>query len=163
VITVTVNIPREKFAALSAKLKDMTGADGPLDAVGKFVASDGMFRVFSSHGEGTWAAVLRGGDPLDDTGVLKGGFVYAMGSDGRSVVVTNEGREKMIQHVQNEGKTIHAVNLPYLHFKVGDRWVKKVQVVIPARRFFVWLAELRQSAVEVAKAKLLEETVGAFQ
>lgn len=154
--TVTVNVPAETFAALCGVFSNLDSEDGPLDAVGKFVTSNGMFRVFASHGEGTWEDVLRGGDPLDATGALKGGFVYAMGPDGRSVIVTNEGREKMIQAVQNFGATIRAVNVPHLTFRIGDQWVSKKQVTIPARLIFVWFSMLRDFVVEVAKTNILE-------
>lgn len=159
---VALKVPTEKFATLRANLQNMGQADGPLDLVGKYVATNGMFTVFSSHGEGTWKEVLRGGDPLDDEGELKRGFVYAMGSDGKSVVITNTGREEMIQWVENFGLTIFAKAGPFLRFKIGDQWVSKKSVTIPARAFFVWLAGLRASTVQVAKDALLVSVQAAL-
>src|SRR5450830_673467 len=135
---VEVRIPEEKFAALRESFQNLAETDGPLDAVGQFVKTTGMPAVFASHGEGTWKDVLRGGNPLDDKGLLKGGFVYAFGYDRKSIVIENEGRSKMIQWVQHNGMTIHAKNVPYLHFQINGWWVKKKQVTIPARPIFNW-------------------------
>jgi hypothetical protein len=152
---VEVKIPAETLAAL--RDMNLAEADGPLYAVGNYVISNGMFAVFASHGEGTWRDVLRGGDPLDDTGALKGGFTYATGSDGKSIVIENVGRPKMIQWVQHNGMTIHAKEKGFpMRFRIGDRWVSKYQVTIPARQIFYWFQNLMNGAVEVAKTTIFE-------
>lgn len=154
--TVTVKLPLEKLAIVRERYQNLAYADGPLDAVGQYVAGPGMSAVFGSAGYGSWAAVLRGGAPLVDTGALAGGFVSSMGSDGRSVLIENTGRSKMIQWVQNFGMTIHAVNVKYLRFRIGDQWVSKAQVTIPARAFFIWFQELRDQAVAIATDRLTQ-------
>jgi len=153
---VEVRIPEEKFAALRESFQNLAETDGPLDAVGQFVKTTGMPAVFASHGEGTWKDVLRGGNPLDDKGLLKGGFVYAFGSDRKSIVIENEGRSKMFQCVQHNGMTIHAKEKGFpMRFRIGDQWVSKYQVTIPARPIFNWFQSLRDAVIGVAKDRLL--------
>jgi hypothetical protein len=153
--TVTVNLPTEKFAAMQAQLANLAQPDGPLDAVGSYVSSIGMPGYFRAGGDG-WAPVLRGGTPLIDTGALVSGFVYEMGGDGKSVVITNTGREPMVQEVLNFGAEIHATNAPYLTFKIGDSFVRKKQVTIPARPFWLWFSDLITASVQIAQQRLLE-------
>ena len=153
--TVAVNLPTEKFAAMRAQLANLAQPDGPLDAVGSYVSSIGMPGYFRAGGDG-WAPVLRGGTPLIDTGALVSGFVYEMGSDGKSVVITNTGREPMVQGVLNFGAEIHATNAPYLTFKIGDAWVKKKSVSIPARPFWLWFSDLVSQSVQIAQQRILE-------
>jgi hypothetical protein len=153
--TVAVNLPTEKFAAMQAQLANLAQPDGPLDAVGSYVSSIGMPGYFRAGGDG-WAPVKRGGTPLIDTTALVSGFIYDMGSDGKSVVITNTGREPMVQEVLNFGAEIHATNAPYLTFKIGDSWVKKKSVTIPARQFWLWFSDLVTQSVAIAQQRLLE-------
>ena len=153
--TVAVNLPTEEFAAMQAQLANLAQPDGPLDAVGSYVSSIGMPGYFRAVGDG-WAPVVRGGTPLIDTGALVSGFVYEMGSDGKSVVITNTGREPMVQEVLNFGAEIHATSAPYLTFKIGDAWVKKKSVTIPARPFWLWFGDLITQSVQIAQQRLLE-------
>jgi hypothetical protein len=153
--TVAVNLPTEKFAAMQAQLANLGQPDGPLDAVGSYVSSIGMPGYFRAGGDG-WAPVLRGGAPLIDTGALVSGFVYEMGSDGKSVVITNTGREPMVQEVLNFGAVIKAQTAPYLKFQIGDKWVSKKQVTIPARPFWLWFSDLITQSVQIAQQRLLE-------
>lgn len=39
-------------------------------------------------------------------------------------------------YVHEYGMTIHAKSKPYLHFKIGDTWIKTKQVHIRQKRFF---------------------------
>jgi hypothetical protein len=153
--TVAVNRPTEKFAAVQAQIANLAGPDGPLDAVGSYVSSIGMPGYFRAGGDG-WAPVLRGGTPLIDTGALVSGFVYEMGGDGKSVVITNTGREPMVQEVLNFGAVIEAKTAPYLTFKIGDSFVRKKQVTIPARPFWLWFSDLITASVQIAQQRLLE-------
>jgi hypothetical protein len=153
--TVAVNLPTEKFAAMQAQLANLAQPDGPLDAVGSYVSSIGMPGYFRAGGDG-WAPVKRGGTPLIDTTALVSGFIYDMGSDGKSVVITNTGREPMVQEVLNFGAEIHATNAPYLTFKIGDAWVKKKSVTIPARPFWLWFSDLITQSVQIAQQRILE-------
>ena len=161
--TIEVKLPLEKIAAMRESFDNLAGSDGPLEAVGEHIVGEWMPGLFGSSGFGTWDAVLRGGMPLDETGLLKGGFVYSMGMDQKSVIVSNEGREEMIQWVQNYGLTIHAVNGPYLKFKIGDQWVQKAEVTIPARPFFVFLDDLKDECIEVARENLVGTAKELFQ
>ena len=152
--TIEAKIPTRALTALVDKMSDLAGENGPLVAVGEHIVHDWMPSMFSTSGHGTWDPVLRGGLPLNLTGQLAGGFAYSMGTDQHSVFVTNHGREEEIQGVHNFGATISAVNVPFLTFKVGDRWVKKKSVDIPARPIFVFLPELRDECIHVAQENL---------
>jgi phage gpG-like protein len=44
--------------------------------------------------------------------------------------------EAVYAAIHQFGGVIKAKNVPYLRFKVGDRWASKKQVTIPARPFF---------------------------
>ena len=162
--TVTVTLPTEKFAAVRAQLANLTGPDGPLDAVGSYVSSIGMPGYFRAGGDG-WAPIVGGGTPLitcaphdDSAGALVSGFVYEMGSDGKSVVITNTGREPMVQSVLNFGAEIHAQAAPYLTFQIRGQgpWIKKKSVTIPARPFWLWFSDLITASVQIAQQRLLE-------
>ena len=154
-ITVTLNVPTEKLALVQSKVQKLTDPDGPLAAVGEYVCSIGMPGFFRAGGNG-WAAVLRGGTPLIDEGELVAGFGHEMGSDGKSIIITNTGRPSYVQSVLHSGKTITATNAPYLKFKIGDEWVMKKSVTIPARPFWLWFQELQDNAVEIATQRMFE-------
>jgi phage gpG-like protein len=160
VITVAVKIPRATFDALKSKIRNPVE---PLEAVGQYVCKTGMPAAFAAGGYGTWPSVLREGRPLIDTGALMGGFVSSMGADGRSVVITNTGRPKMIQGVHQFGATIRAKNVPFLRFRIGEQWVSKKQVTIPPRSFFVWFDALRMHVIALAKQRLLESLVAVLR
>ena len=155
--TVNVTLPTEKFAALQAQLANLTQPDGPLDAVGSYVSSIGMPAYFRAGGDG-WAPIVGGGTPLINTGALVSGFIYEMGSDGKSVVITNTGREPMVQEVLNFGAEINVQTAPYLTFQIRGQgpWVRKKKVIIPARPFWLWFSDLVTASVQIAQQRLLE-------
>lgn len=75
-----------------------------------------------------WKPVKRGGQPLVDSGRLRRSFSYRVERDGL-VVGTNVNYAA----VHQGGALIRAKNHPYLRFRVGNQWVRKRQVTIPAR------------------------------
>jgi phage gpG-like protein len=98
----------------------------------------------SSDPEGNlWAPVHRGGKPLSDTGAFQASFAMLVSSSGFAI----ESRFPWA-HVHNEGATIRAKSSGSygaggtyssssgrLTFRIGERWVSKYQVTIPARPF----------------------------
>lgn len=111
-------------------------ADNPakfLDPIGALLRSSTQLRFNDSTGpDGSpWAAVLRGGKPLRDTGVhLMNAVNHRV--EGNSVLV---GVPPPWATVHQFGATITAKNAKALRFKIGDRWVTKKSVTIPARPF----------------------------
>lgn len=104
-----------------------------LESIGAAVANSTKLRFNDGRApDGTpWAAVLRGGRPLRDTGVhLMNAVTYRV--EGSTVLV---GVPPAWASVHQFGATIRAKNVPYLRFKVGNRWARKKQVTIPARPF----------------------------
>lgn len=120
----TLTIPTAKFASMRGVLADTTG---PLEQVGHYVVNKWMPALFKSAGQGTWAAVLRGGSPLWDTGLLARGFNWSLGVDRRSVVIGNPMKYARLQHsggtVSPKGGKFLAVPLTTL--TVTERRSKK--------------------------------------
>jgi len=104
-----------------------------LDPIGGGLVQSTKLRMRESRSpEGAaWAPVLRGGQPLIDTGVhLMNAVSHQV--QGNSVVV---GVPYAWAAVHQFGKTITAKRAPYLTFRVGKRWARKKQVRVPARPF----------------------------
>jgi len=78
-----------------------------------------------------WDSVRRGGQPLRDSGRLARSITPDADADGVTL-----GTNVLYAPVHQFGATIRAKNHPFLTFKVGERWVKKKAVEIPARPFF---------------------------
>lgn len=76
-----------------------------------------------------WKDVLRGGQPLRNTGLLSRSFISRVDDDGLAV-----GTNKKYAPTHQFGATIHAKNHPFLRFRVGDRWASKQSVTIDARK-----------------------------
>lgn len=84
-----------------------------------------------------WRPVLRGGQPLSDRRLLRDSFTYSA-SDDRVVVGSNRrvswrGSTFSLAAIHQRGATVRARHAPYLVFRIGDRWVRKTEVEIPAR------------------------------
>ena len=92
-----------------------------------------VMQNFDAGGRPAWAGLkYRTGKPLSDTGSLRGSISEEY-DNNHAVVGTNDVRAKIHQF----GGTIKARNHPYLTFKVGDVWVRKKEVTIPARPFLM--------------------------
>lgn len=117
----------ERIAALMEKPATF------LEPIGALLGSSTKLRFNDSSGpDGTpWAAVLRGGKPLRDTGThLMNAVNYRV--EGSSVLV---GVPPAWASVHQFGATITAKSAKALRFKIGGRWVTKKSVTIPARPF----------------------------
>ena len=79
-----------------------------------------------------WAPSIRaeneGGKTLQDRGHLRDSYTYQASSDQVEV-----GSNMIYAAIHHEGGEIRAKNGGNLRFKVGDRWVQKPKVEIPAR------------------------------
>lgn len=76
-----------------------------------------------------WKEVLRGGQPLRNTGLLSRSFTASVKDDGLVI-----GTRLKYAPLHQFGGTIKAKDHPFLRFKVGDRWASKREVIIPARK-----------------------------
>lgn len=113
------------------------------------------FRTSIAPDGSKWAGIThRPGKPLLLTGSLMNSFkcVY---TDNIAIVGTSDIRARLHQY----GGVIKAKNKPYLHFKIGDDWVKVKQVKIKARPFVGFTQEQIERYHEMA-TKYLEKSLG---
>ncbi|MFC0309465.1 phage virion morphogenesis protein [Gallibacterium trehalosifermentans] len=90
-------------------------------------------RNFAAGGRPKWLGLkARQGKPLIDSGELRNSIQQAWGNDYAMV-----GTNLPYAALHHFGGTITAKRAPYLKFKVGDKWVQKKQVTIPARPFML--------------------------
>lgn len=100
-----------------------------------------------------WAGVNnRTGKPLLITGSLMRSFKNSYTSN-TAIVGTNDIRARLHQF----GGTIKAKNKSYLHFKIGDKWVKVKEVKIKARSFNGFNQELFERYKTMVTSYLSQE------
>ena len=75
---------------------------------------------------------------------------------GELFVEVTGGAGLIYSRVHQLGATITAKNAPYLKFKMGDRWVQKKSVTIPARRWFRVQDEDLNTIVSLLKNYILQ-------
>lgn len=124
-----------------------------LDAIGNTVKEQTRLRfVTGTAPDGAkWKPVLRGGQPLRDTGVhLMNALSHRV--QGDSVLV---GVPYAWAATHQYGATIHAKVAKYLRFKIGKQWASKKQVTIPARPIFGIGPADRDELADVVKDVLL--------
>lgn len=106
------------------------------DEIGEYLVSETHERFKKGVGPDgkAWPpsrrASAEGGQTLVDSKVLQNSMTFKA-SAGRVEVGTNDKRAAVHQN----GATIKAKRAKFLKFKVGDQWVAKKQVKIPARPF----------------------------
>lgn len=137
-IAVRVGIKQDSVLAALGRLS-LEGNDKVdlLDEIGISVAEDTRLRFTDGvdpEGE-PWIpslrATLQGGETLRDTGRLMNSITHV--TSANAVEVGTNVPYALPLHF---GVTIHAVNGPYLRFKVpGGGWARKSEVTIPARPF----------------------------
>jgi len=124
-------------------------------AIGKDIKAVIQSRFRNSIGpDGShWAGVsYRTGKPLLITGSLMRSFKSSYTSN-TAIVGTNDIRARLHQF----GGTIKAKNKSYLHFKIGDKWVKVKEVKIKARPFNGFNQELFERYKTMVASYLSQE------
>lgn len=114
---------------ISGRLTHMRDA---WEGVGRYLKSEiqlGFRRQQSPDGKG-WLPTLRGGQILRLTSRLRDSIDYAAGGDSLAI-----GTNVTYAPTHQFGATISAKRAPYLRFRIGDRWVSKKRVTVPARPF----------------------------
>lgn len=133
---ITLTLKDDISAALQSMADDLQRAD-TMEAVGHALVSLTR-RAFddASLRPATWPA--RGGQDSGGHALLK-----KSGTLQRSIRVTTHtansvsvGSDRVYAAIHQFGGTIHAKAGPNLTFKIGDRWISKPSVTIPARPFF---------------------------
>ena len=102
-----------------------------------------------------WPQSIRakneGGQTLTDSAIMKNSVTYSARPD-RVEVGTNDKRAGTHQF----GLTIRPKNSKYLQFKIGKRWIRKKEVIIPKREF-IGINEEDQEAIHDILKDHIEE------
>lgn len=80
----------------------------------------------------SYRAQAQGGQTLLDRGLLRNSITFFADKNGVEWGVPSEFPYAWIL---NEGGTITPKTKPFLRFKIGNRWAKRLKVVIPKRQF----------------------------
>lgn len=153
----SLNIEVKDAVVLAALDRMLASGRNPrpyLDAIGNALAESTRLRFVDgkSPAGAPWAAVLRGGKPLRDTGAhLMNAVSHRLDSD-KSVLV---GVPYAWARVHQFGSTITAKMAPYLWFKIGNRWARKKSVTIPARPFLGVSAADRSAIAGILRSRIL--------
>jgi len=75
-------------------------------------------------------ALAEGGKTLRDDGQLVGSLTYSATNEGVEI-----GTNVIYAAIHQQGGTIKAKSADNLTFRIGDRWISKAEVTIPARPF----------------------------
>lgn len=132
-VTIEDRQVRAELGRLAGRLKNLTPA---MRGIGEIVRRS-VEQNFAAGGrpekwEKSHRVKEKGGQTLSDTGRLRRSFTVR-GYPDRAEVGTNVKYAAIHQF----GGVISARNRPYLRFKVGDQWVTKRSVTIPARPFLM--------------------------
>ena len=93
-------------------------------------------------------AKSEGGKTLTDRGHLRDSYTYNVNGSGDEVEI---GSNMIYAAIHHHGGVIEAKDDGHLHFKVGDRWVKKRKVEIPARPALGLNDESREGIDEIVQ------------
>ena len=142
------------LARLATLVADLTPM---MDSIGALLVSNTQERFMTGiapDGE-KWKpsqrAIDEDGQTLLDSGQLRASIAHKASRDQVEV-----GTNKIYAAVHQLGATIRAKNVPFLRFKVGDRWVSKPSVTIGARPFLGFNATDRKD-VEALVVEELEK------
>lgn len=97
------------------------------------------------------------------TGELARSMTTKVRAKGESLIVGRIGSNKIYAKILEEGGFINAKNKPFLHFKIGNKWIKTKQVYIPPRPY-LRLAYLqnRSDVLRVFEFGILKGLKGAL-
>lgn len=126
---------RAELGRLAGRLRNLTPA---MRGIGEIVRRS-VEQNFAAKPPGrpeAWKESKRvkekGGQTLSDTGRLRRSFTVRAYND-RAEIGTNV----KYAAIHQAGGVVMAKNKPYLKFKIGDQWVSKKSVTIPARPFLM--------------------------
>ena len=88
---------------------------------------------FMLSGMPTWKPTVLGNKPLIGSGALMNSETIDSRSDTHISISWGNGLPYAM--IQQYGGVVQAKNVPYLKFKMGDQWVSKKSVKIPARPY----------------------------
>lgn len=119
------------------------------------------FRNSTAPDGSQWAGIThRTGKPLWITGKLARSLKREYSKD-RAIITTNDIRARL----HNYGGIIKAKNKPYLHFKIGNKWIKVKQVKIKARPFIGFNQQMEDNYIKEIeqhyKKEILKKIGGA--
>lgn len=154
---VTLNVTLEDSAALAALgrlAKAGTELEPLMDEIGAGLVTSTQLRF--ERGEApdgsAWTHSIRareqGGQTLIDSGHLRDSITHAAGPSQVEV-----GTNVLYAALHQLGGAIKAKAKPRLTFKIGDRFISKAQVTIPARPFI---------GLSAGDADMVEERAAAF-
>jgi hypothetical protein len=146
----------EKLAEIKSFLTTgLASQEGPLVKVGVYTAGTWMPAFVRAGGLGEWLPPLRGGTPMFDTGQYAYSFSAQLeGTD--TVAIRNDRFPQDIESVLTQGATITAKVAPFLTFKIGDMWIRKKSVVIPARPVYLWRPALIDAVIPIALKNIFD-------
>lgn len=131
-IKIEVNNAEQLINQLS-QLKDGIVYKAPLMRQLAGTMKTAVDRNFAAGGRPKWLGLkARQGKPLIDSGELRNSIQQTWDND-YAIVGTN----LPYAALHHFGGTISAKRAKYLKFKVGDKWVQKKHVTIPARPFML--------------------------
>lgn len=123
--------------------------------IGEFLTESTKDRFKSEEGpegkkwEPSYRAQSSGGKTLTKNATLKNSITYRESSKNVDV-----GTNIIYAAVHQKGKKIKAKDANYLKFKVGDTWVQKKSVEIPARPFLGISDEDRKEIQNIIKDRI---------
>lgn len=125
-----------KDGQVQAGMSALLAAGGDLTAPLNRVGAAWSGRVQTHFLAGTdpygapWQPTIRGGQVLVDTGRLRRSIDFQATADALAV-----GTNVLYAKVHQFGATIVAKTAKFLRFKIGNKWVSRKQVTVPARPF----------------------------
>lgn len=154
---------QQVLRALNALLAAADNTDGALQQIGATVTESirlGFDDSTDPYGR-PWKSVLRGGQPLRDTGNLANSWTYALRGDavaiGSNLEVEYDGRRHNLATIHQYGATIRPRKAKALRFSVGGHWATAQAVTIPPRRMVPdrgWPDDWRDEVTDIVAAHI---------
>lgn len=137
---ITIEFDRLLDARVDATLERLSKAVGNLqptnDDIGAYLVGSTQRRFALQHGpDGTpWKPSIRAREESGQT-LLKSRRLHDTIAHRATSDTIEVGSNLIYAGVHQLGATIHAKNVKNLKFRIGDRWISKPSVTIPARPF----------------------------
>ena len=163
-ITIEIDDARVQ-SALASLIAALASPAEALDEIGAVLTENvrlGFHDSKDPYGR-PWKAVLRGGQPLRDTGNLANSFTYRVSGDGVTIgsglTVTYNGRRHNLADIHQFGRTIRPVKAKALRFKLNGRFATAKETTIPPRPMLPegsWPPEWREDVLDILQRHLQE-------